>query len=122
MKKFVVPLILFIIPYCLGLLIKNQLWATPPNLLSEQNLNFCLQQISFNLPIGLMLAGVLVIAPRLLFEWTGFLFIKAGSKPTAMDFFQVRVAAGVIFFLSFYSVFINETMRNACFNAVALAR
>jgi hypothetical protein len=121
MKKWIAPLILFVIPVCLSILIRSQLQEMFPNILSERNLNFCLQDIICILPGGLMGAGVLIVFPSLFFEWTSFLY-KPDWKPTKMDLFQIRAFSGFVFLFSLYFVFVNENMRNTCFNAVMLAK
>jgi hypothetical protein len=114
-KKLLISFLLFVIPYCVGLWIKSQLWAIPPNILSERNLNFCLQDIMW-WPIGFIVSGLFAIRPQALIP------DEFGWKSTEQNILKLRIFSAVVFMFTFYFVFVNETMRNACFAAAGLSK
>lgn len=78
MKKFI-PLVILVFIMVTGGFIKRQLFVSPPNFLSEDNLNTCVQSL-LSLPLGILGGGILMIFPRNFIKWLESLTNSTAGK------------------------------------------
>ena len=120
-KKFI-PLILFVVFSCSGIAAKNQLFNyRNPNILSEENLNHCLQNILW-LPIGLVGAGYLLFFPNEFTDWFNQIAnIGAEDKsPVIKELLGVRLIGGLFFVITIVFSLLNRIYWNYCTTAIKL--
>jgi hypothetical protein len=101
MKKFI-PLIIFVLIMVTGGVIKRQLFVSPPNFLSEVNLNTCLQSLLI-LPMGIFGGGVLLIFPRRFIGWLESITNSRAGRVNqhAIVFFGAIIFVSTIFSIQF---------------------